>query len=179
MRIRTLTGLTVAGATLLAACGGGGGSSAAPATPATPRHATDTGSGGTAVAVRSTSLGNVLVDAQGRTLYGFTNDVNGTSTCTGGCATIWPALTVTAGWNAGAGADRSTFHTVGTGSSMQLATAKWPLYRYAGDNKPGDVNGEGIQGRWFAVAPDGSLIKAPAASTSAPTAAPAMSGGGY
>ena len=48
------------------------------------------------ISVRSTSLGDVLVDAQGRTLYGFTNDANGTSTCTGACATNWPPLTVAA-----------------------------------------------------------------------------------
>jgi predicted lipoprotein with Yx(FWY)xxD motif len=179
MRIRTLTGVTLAGATLLAACGSGGGSSPA-AAPA--RHATKTATTPAAtVTTRSTPLGKVLVDAQGRTLYAFTNDMNDTSSCTGACAQNWPPLTVAAGWTAGTGLDRATFHVVGT--TMQLSTVKWPLYRYAGDSKPGDVNGEGVLGKWFAVAPDGSLVKSTGASTtssaSSATTAPPRSGSGY
>src|SRR3954467_3072449 len=136
MRFRTLTGLTLAGATLLAACGGsGGGSPTADAVTGSHARAHPTAA---TISVRSTQLGDVLVDAQGRTLYGFTDDVNGTSTCTGVCATSWPALRAAPGWTAGAGLDRATFRIVGTGASMQLATAKWPLYRYAGDSGPGD-----------------------------------------
>jgi len=36
----------------------------------------------------------------------------------------------------------------------------WPLYRFAGDHAPGDVNGQGSGGVWFAMAPDGTLIEA-------------------
>jgi predicted lipoprotein with Yx(FWY)xxD motif len=177
MRVRMLTSVTLAGATLLAACGSGGGSTPT-ASPA--RHATKTRSTPAAtVSVRSTSLGDVLVDAQGRTLYGFVNDTNGTSTCTGACAQIWPPLRVGATWTTGSGVNRANFHVVGTGSSMQLASAKWPLYTFTGDTRPGDVNGQGVE-RFYAVAPDGSLIKsASTAGTSSTTAAPAMSSSGY
>jgi predicted lipoprotein with Yx(FWY)xxD motif len=177
MRIRMLTGVTLAGATLLAACGGGGGSTPA-ASPAGPATKTRSAPAAT-VAVRSTSLGDVLVDAQGRTLYGFVNDTNGTSTCTGACAQNWPPLHVGATWTTGSGVDRANFHVVGTGASMQLASAKWPLYTFAGDQRPGDVNGQGVE-RFYAVAPDGSLIKSAAtAATPSTTNAPAMSSSGY
>lgn len=35
----------------------------------------------------------------------------------------------------------------------------WPLYYYVGDTVPGDVNGQGLDGEWFAVAPDGKLVR--------------------
>jgi predicted lipoprotein with Yx(FWY)xxD motif len=43
----------------------------------------------------SASLGNYLVDKDGRTIYVFANDANGTSSCSGGCEAIWPAFNVT------------------------------------------------------------------------------------
>jgi predicted lipoprotein with Yx(FWY)xxD motif len=165
-----LVGVTLAGATMLAACGSSGGSGAqssvssgstAPATPAT-------------VSVRSTKLGDVLVDQQGRTLYGFASDMNGTSTCTGSCASIWPAATVTKTVTTGKGLHSSTFHTIMTNGQSQLAAATWPLYTYVGDTKPGDVNGQGIE-RFYVVRADGSLVKSTsgtAPSTSKPSTSP-------
>jgi predicted lipoprotein with Yx(FWY)xxD motif len=41
----------------------------------------------------------------------------------------------------------------------QLQAGKWPLYTFAGDAAPGDVNGQGSAGVWFAVNPAGGLIK--------------------
>jgi predicted lipoprotein with Yx(FWY)xxD motif len=180
MRTRTLTlaGATLAGATLLAACGSGGGGSSQAAASA---HRTRTAPAATAatIGVHATALGDVLVDAQGRTLYGFVNDTNGTPTCTGACAQNWPPLRVGATWTTGSGVDRVNFHVVGTGAAMQLASAKWPLYTFAGDRRPGDVNGQGVE-RFYAVAPDGTLIKsASTAGSSSPTTAPAMSSSGY
>ena len=39
-----------------------------------------------------------------------------------------------------------------------IAAGKWPLYRFAGDASPGDTNGQGSGGTWFAVAADGRLV---------------------
>ena len=44
--------------------------------------------------------------------------------------------------------------------TAQLKVGKWPVYLYAGDGAPGDVNGQGSGGTWFVLAPNGSLIKA-------------------
>jgi predicted lipoprotein with Yx(FWY)xxD motif len=66
----------------VAACGnGGGGAGASPTAPPTSTGAPAT------VGVASSGLGQILVDAQGRTLYLFQKDAGTTSTCTGACAT--------------------------------------------------------------------------------------------
>lgn len=164
MRSRSIAALCVAGAGLLAACGQSAGSAT--------QHAST-------VHVGHTSLGDVLVDANGRTLYGFTNDVNGTSSCNGTCTLTWPPLEANSGWTAGSPLQSSAFHTVmRTDGKTQLATAKWPLYVFAGDRAPGDVNGEGSLGKWFVVRPDGTLLKNSSA-VAPTTVAPTTYGGGY
>jgi predicted lipoprotein with Yx(FWY)xxD motif len=40
----------------------------------------------------------------------------------------------------------------------QLVIGSWPAYTFSGDAAPGDVNGQGTGGNWFALAPDGSLV---------------------
>ena len=34
----------------------------------------------------------------------------------------------------------------------------WPLYYFSGDAAPGDTNGQGVQGIWWVLAPDGTKI---------------------
>ncbi|HEX6569836.1 MAG TPA: hypothetical protein VF015_11745 [Acidimicrobiales bacterium] len=110
--------------------------------------------------VADSPLGQILVDAEGNTLYGFTNDADGVSTCTGDCAATWPALLVEGDPALGEGLDPAAFTVVaGAESGQQLKAGKWPLYRFSGDQAPGDVNGQGSGGVWFAVAADGSLVK--------------------
>ena len=118
------------------------------------------------------ALGKVLVAANGHTLYAFTKDVDGVSTCFDACAAAWPAVTVPAGFAPPAGVDPSLVSTVDRpDGSKQLKVGKWPLYFYAGDGAPGDTNGQGVGGVWYVEGADGKLIKGDAAS--APTAAPA------
>ena len=89
---------------------------------------------------------------------------------------VWPPLLVDKGWTAGPGLDRSLFSTiVRSDGSRQLVAGQWPLYTFAGDTKPGDVNGEGSGGVWFAAGVNGKLVK-PA---TAPTAAPMSASAGY
>ena len=96
---------------------------------------------------------------KGFTLYAFTKDKDGTSTCTGGCAQAWPPVTV-ASEDLPAGLDAKVFSVVeGPDETYQLKAGQWPLYTFAGDKAAGDTNGEGSGGSWFVVAPDGSLIK--------------------
>jgi predicted lipoprotein with Yx(FWY)xxD motif len=106
-----------------------------------------------------TSLGNVLVDATGHTLYGLTKDTKGTSTCVGACATAWPPVTVSSA-TLPAGLDVKLFSVISRpDGTYQLQAGTWPLYRFAGDAKAGDVNGQGSGGTWYAVSPDGKLHK--------------------
>jgi predicted lipoprotein with Yx(FWY)xxD motif len=173
MRSRTIAVLGLAGAAFLAACGGGSYGSSKSAAPAAP-VATHTTAAATAVNVRHTQLGDVLVNGDGRTLYAFTDDAAGTSTCNGACAALWPHVSADNGWKRGANVTTTFRATTRNDGSKQLATSKWPLYVYSGDQAAGDVNGEGLFGKWFAVRPDGTMLKT---ATSATT--PASSGMGY
>ena len=163
-----------AGAVLLAACSqGGGGSSTPSSTPAA-------GSGapaGLTIEVAQTSAGAALTGDSGRTLYEFTPDTGSTSTCSGGCAGLWPPLTVPAGGSpsAGSGVQANMFGTTQRDDgSTQVTYNGHPLYYYSGDAAAGDVNGQGLNGKWFIANPDGS---GPAANASA--AATSSSGVGY
>jgi predicted lipoprotein with Yx(FWY)xxD motif len=156
----------------LAACGGGGASGDAAgadgtATTATtaPAPAEAPAAAGDTVAVKSaeTELGNILVGPNGHTLYGFTNDVDGQSSCSGTCAEAWPPLIVDEDWTVGPGLDNAVFNTVTReDGTQQLVAGRWPLYYFSGDTAPGDVNGQGSGGVWFAVNVDTTLVDAPA-----------------
>jgi predicted lipoprotein with Yx(FWY)xxD motif len=160
MHMRTFCGL-VAAATLAltAACGGDDAESATSTTSDPPAAGA---SAGEAVAVRAggTGLGEVLVGEGGLTLYGFTNDTEGTSTCTGTCADAWPPVIVSPDWTVGPGLDSGIFSTIRReDGSEQLMAGKWPLYYYSGDSAPGDLNGQGSGQVWYAVATDATLIE--------------------
>jgi len=66
---------------------------------------------GPVVSTTTTSLGRVLVDARGHTLYLFGKDRNGKSACSGACATAWPPLIATGKPRAGTGAEASRLGT--------------------------------------------------------------------
>jgi predicted lipoprotein with Yx(FWY)xxD motif len=122
------------------------------------------------------TLGQVLVGANGNTLYAFTKDVDGVSTCFDACAAAWPAVTVTAGFTPPVGVDPALVSTVDRpDGSKQLKIGKWPLYFYAGDGGPGEANGQGVGGVWFVEGADGKLVKGdqPASQSAAPQAAAA------
>jgi len=165
MTSRTLRilGILFAATLLVAACGDDDDTATEPVDEATGDDGTgDDGAAGDAeapVQETETSLGTVLVDAEGLTLYGFTPDEGGTPTCTDACADIWPPL-FTDSSEVPDGLDPSVFSVVGHPSGKpQLAAGGWPLYYFAQDSAPGDVKGQGVGGNWFAVAPDGSLVR--------------------
>jgi len=152
-----LFALTIA----LAACGGnddGGSGTAAPAATDAPATTAAPAAGGTTVAVASGKLGDILVDGDGRTLYAFTKDQGDKSACSGQCADNWPALKGTA--TAGTGAQASLLSSAMQASGdAQVTYGGRPLYYFAGDAKPGDVNGQGVGNVWYAVTAAGDLVK--------------------
>lgn len=112
-----------------------------------------------AVTSADSSLGQILVDAGGITLYAFTNDEDGVSNCNAACADAWPPVSGDTPVD-GTQLDQGQFKViVREDGTTQLAIGKWALYYFAGDSGPGDVNGQGSGDVWFAVAPDGSLVK--------------------
>ena len=122
------------------------------------------GSGKTStVALRTTSVGKVLVAANGRTLYLFTADKGKTSTCYGKCASFWPPLIATKP-SAGAGAKALLLGTTKRkDGKLQVTYAGHPLYFFAKDKKAGDVNGQAFVhfgGAWWVVSAAGQKITA-------------------
>lgn len=103
------------------------------------------------------AAGTILVDAaSGLTVYMFTEDVkdSGTSACTGGCLTAWPALTVPAGATPTGGP--GVTGTLGTitrpdDGTLQVTYDGLPLYFFQNDEAPGDLNG--VYDKWETVAP--------------------------
>jgi predicted lipoprotein with Yx(FWY)xxD motif len=125
-------------------------------------------------------LGNILVGPNGMTLYEFAGDTSGVSNCDNTCIQTWPPLGVPGGLSPvlgyGVSGDMSTI--IRPDGSTQVTLNGAPLYYFAGDKAPGDANGQGFGGKWFAVAPDGSLVKSGAVFSPTPpvtTATPAPS----
>lgn len=168
------------GAIALAGCGRGyadtGHASAAgpAATVSTSPAPASAASAPATVKVASAGIGQVLVDANGMTLYRFDKDSGTTSSCNGDCALNWPALTVT-GQPAGAAALAGSLGvTTGNDGTTHVTYQGHPLYRFSGDHRPGDTNGDGIGGTWHAVRP-GSPASGASAATTATTAASSSS----
>jgi predicted lipoprotein with Yx(FWY)xxD motif len=124
------------------------------------------------VAAGPSALGAVLTDHAGRTLYAFTKDGKGQpSSCYGECAAAWPPLLSDGPVAAGDGAQASQIGvTARQDGTAQLTYDGWPLYRYAGDQSPGDLAGQGLKGAWFVVSPTGKLLRTAADSTERPDA---------
>jgi predicted lipoprotein with Yx(FWY)xxD motif len=153
----------VAALTLVAAaCGGGGEEPSGTVATAAPTTTAAQQEGATTVAVTSSGLGDILVDAEGRTLYAFTKDKGDQSACSGQCADNWPALTGTA--TAGTGVQASLLSTaMQANGDSQVTYSGRPLYYFAGDAKPGDTNGQGVGNVWFVLTADGQLVQKKAA----------------
>ena len=112
---------------------------------------------GSLVAAELPTLGSVVTDDQGWVLYRFDQDSASPSavTCIGECATTWPpVLTDGAPGLVGVAADL-VGSVVRPDSLRQVTLAGWPLYRYAGDRKPGQWRGQGKSKAWFAVRTSG------------------------
>lgn len=114
------------------------------------------------VRVARTRLGRILVDAHGRTLYLFLRDRHGRSTCTGGCARVWPPVVVARPPQAGAGVHAARLTTTRRPDhALQVVYHGHPLYRMSADTRPGQTQGQGFLGVWFVVSPAGRLIGHP------------------
>ncbi len=115
---------------------------------------------GVHVEIAQSSLGPILTDQNGRTLYAFINDKAGTSSCTGECIASWPALVSHQAVTAGPGADKALLsQTTRAEGTVQATYGDWPLYYYVGDVGPGDVDGQGVDDKWFVIGADGKLLK--------------------
>src|SRR5947209_1818488 len=110
----------------------------------------------------NTALGKILVDGSGRTLYLFEADKGTASTCYDACATLWPPLLTTAAPTAGTGAQAGLLGTTTRkDGGTEVTYHGHPLYYWAGDKKPGDVTGQGLDnygGAWYVVDAGGNKV---------------------
>lgn len=183
MRTRSLS-LSIILALVLAACGGGDGGATTTVAPddttttaqadetTTTEEAMTTTSAGDETSTSAaemmdgihtadTDLGSILVDAEGFTLYIFTNDTDGESTCYDACAELWPPIPGDA--TISSDLDASIFGTTTRDDgSEQLTVNGMPLYLYTPDASPGDTTGQGVGGVWFVVDSGGEVITAAA-----------------
>lgn len=112
------------------------------------------------LALGDSSLGQIVVDGQGLTVYYYDADTanSGVSACTGGCLQNWPIVTSATDTPVVDGVT-GTVGTIPTPEGgFQITINGMPVYLYAGDSAPGDVNGQGAGGVWWVVAPNGDKV---------------------
>ena len=123
--------------------------------------------GGATVRLGKSSLGRMLVDTRGRTLYLFQADRKGKSACSGSCVSFWPPLMTKGKPHAGAGVSAALLGTIKRPGGVQVTYAGHPLYTFSLDTRAGQTKGEGLNdfgGRWYAVGAKGrQLVKRAAA----------------
>ena len=144
---------------LVAACGAYGGGAGATQNPG----ASTAGGPPTIGMATSATLGTYLTGPNGLTLYIKTTDTANTSTCTGGCLSAWPPLTVAAGQTpiAGTGVTGSLGTFTRPEGAVQVTYNGLPLYYWASDKKAGDTTGQGVGG--FVVAAVSGAAPSPSA----------------
>jgi predicted lipoprotein with Yx(FWY)xxD motif len=135
----------------------------------------------TVVTVKKTSLGTILVDPRGRTLYLFEKDGKGASACNGACPSYWPAFTSLAVPRAGTGVQQSLLGLAKPQHGVRQVTyAGHPLYRFVGDKRSGQTTGEGLNNfgaGWYVLGANGGKIE-PSKSTTAGSKGGYSTGGG-
>jgi predicted lipoprotein with Yx(FWY)xxD motif len=119
--------------------------------------------GGAVVKLGHSGLGRIIADSHGRTLYLWTHDKRGRSTCYGKCAMTWHAFVTRGRPRAVSGARSALLGTTRRADGrMQVTYRRHPLYYFAGDRRAGQTAGEGLDafgGRWYAVSAAGAAVK--------------------
>lgn len=127
------------------------------------------------VSLRETSLGMILVAANGHTLYLFGKDRSDKSACSAGCAQFWPPLLTRGKPSAGTGVKASLLGTTKrSDGSLQVTYNRHPLYAFLLDKRAGQTNGEGLfkfGAKWWALSAKGTAIvkAAPTGTSTTPT----------
>jgi len=150
------------GSTGSAAGSGGGLYDDSPSAAAATTASTSTANGPATIAAKKTSLGTILVDGQGRTLYLWDADTGSMSTCSGACAQAWPPVLTRGAPSAGSGVQASLLGTTKRADGTTEVTYHGhPLYTFAGDQHAGDTSGQGSDGfgaPWWVVSPAGQAV---------------------
>lgn len=116
--------------------------------PETPKASTpqSTASGATLKVTQNASLGAIVTDAAGRTVYKYANDQAGTSNCTGTCAQNWPPVAASGQPTAGTGVTGQVGAIQRADGTTQVTLDGSPLYYFVSDTSPGAATGDGVGG---------------------------------
>jgi predicted lipoprotein with Yx(FWY)xxD motif len=104
----------------------------------------------------TTTLGKYLIAYNGMTLYTFTKDKVGTTTCYGQCAENWPPYIVEATsslTNIQEGVTGKVGSVTRADGTLQVTYKGWPLYFFGNDKVSGDTKGQAINKVWYVVKP--------------------------
>ncbi|MFD9000202.1 SCO0930 family lipoprotein [Streptomyces sp. NPDC059582] len=113
---------------------------------------------------KDANLGEIVVDKDGMTVYRFLKDKawpKPVSACTGACLEKWPAVGPVATNDTKGVVKKGLMSFTRPDGVKQQTVNCWPIYTFSGDKTPGDINGQGVGGTWYAVAPDGKPVGAP------------------
>ena len=111
------------------------------------------------VLVRVTSVGGVLADSRGHTLYSYAADKARQSTCYTSCAAAWPPLLTAGKPLAGLGIRTALLGTTKRkDGKLQVTYAGHPLYVFAAETKAGRLDGQGYEGKWWALDATGAKV---------------------
>ncbi|MFI5863029.1 SCO0930 family lipoprotein [Streptomyces sp. NPDC051546] len=135
------------------------GKKAAKAAPAAAGAGAGQASGALTVA-KDPKLGEHIVDGNGMTVYRFKPDTAWpmVSKCEGDCVAKWPVVPPVDRADAKGIIEKNYLVLDRPDGKRQQTVNCWPVYTFTGDKKAGDINGQGVGGTWYAVAPDGKLI---------------------
>lgn len=164
-------------ALLAAACG----SQSSPGSGSASATASGKAAGGTSmtatVKTAKTSLGDVLTNGKGFTVYWFSKDTPGSSACTGSCAAKWPPVLGKPEAAGGITLPGKLGTFTRSGGAVQATYDGHPLYTFAGDSAAGQTHGNLINafgGIWYAQTVTGAGGASPT-----PSSSPSSSSGGY
>ncbi|WP_157155672.1 MULTISPECIES: hypothetical protein [unclassified Diaminobutyricimonas] len=161
MKLRIATGLTATAiAILLTGCTGTTDDTTQPPADEGTSEASPESSEAVLMTAESDEYGEIVVDAEGMTVYMFDQDTqdSGTSTCEGMCLTNWPPVTAEGDDPEVEGVTGEVGTITATDGSTQLTLNGWPLYYYAGDTAAGDTNGQGVNEVWWVLDPAGERL---------------------
>jgi predicted lipoprotein with Yx(FWY)xxD motif len=154
--IRRASVAAIGAAVILAGCGSSSGSSSSPPPADVPSSTSELAS------AQMTSLGLILTNSQGRTIYQFANDKDGKSTCTGSCAADWPFVPAPTSLPSSLpGVTGKLGATTRTDGARQLTISDHPVYTFSGDSAAGQTNGQGLTlngGLWTVLTPAGAPL---------------------
>ena len=153
---------------MLSGCGSSSKSTTATSPPATAANQSSYSPAGTTSAAQAAlitskqaKLGTLLAYGPKRlTVYLFEADKAGASSCSGECASVWPAVSGHPQASGQAVASHLSTITRGDGTT-QVTYNGHPLYLYAKDKDDGDTYGQGIKSfgaSWYVLTASGNKL---------------------